>query len=187
MRKNTSGFSIVELLIVIVIIGILASITLVTYDGVTDRARDAQTISAVNQWAKGLQMYKAKNGTFPNVRSCLGDNYKYGIDQQAGSGYQCRQFTPSDGINSNDTFNALLAPYMSNRPSPSMQTAIKSSTDWYRGAYFNPTGGSGHSVSIDYTISPHSDCPPSNGGYKTVYTETTSNKFKICCAELGIQ
>jgi len=40
--KNEIGFTIVELLIVIVVIGILAAITIVSYNGIQDRARTAQ-------------------------------------------------------------------------------------------------------------------------------------------------
>ena len=39
MKKTKSGFTIVELLIVIVVIGILAAITIVAYNGIQSRAR----------------------------------------------------------------------------------------------------------------------------------------------------
>ena len=42
VRKKQTGFTIVELLIVIVVIGILAAITIVAFNGVQQRARDAQ-------------------------------------------------------------------------------------------------------------------------------------------------
>lgn len=40
--QKQNGFTIVELLIVIVVIGILAAITIVSYNGIQDRARTAQ-------------------------------------------------------------------------------------------------------------------------------------------------
>jgi general secretion pathway protein G len=44
-QKQQSGFTIVELLIVIVVIGILAAITIVAYNGVQNRAKTAALTS----------------------------------------------------------------------------------------------------------------------------------------------
>ena len=46
------GFTIVELLIVIVIIGILAALVVLAYSGIQDRANNQQTESAVNAYRK---------------------------------------------------------------------------------------------------------------------------------------
>lgn len=51
------GFTIVELLIVIVVIGILAAITIVAFNGVQQQARDSQRKSDVKQIAKALQLW----------------------------------------------------------------------------------------------------------------------------------
>lgn len=42
MRKSVSGFTIVELLIVIIVIAILATISVVAYNGVQQRAKFTQ-------------------------------------------------------------------------------------------------------------------------------------------------
>lgn len=60
------GFTIVELLIVIVIIGILASITIVAYNGIQGRARDSARISDINAIRKALEVYKSFNGEYPD-------------------------------------------------------------------------------------------------------------------------
>jgi type II secretion system protein G len=60
------GFTIVELLIVIVIIAILAAITIVAFNGVQVRARDSQRRSDVAIITKALELYYIDNGKFPN-------------------------------------------------------------------------------------------------------------------------
>lgn len=61
-KRKQSGFTIVELLIVIVVIGILAAITIVAYNGVTARANDSKMRSAVNQLEKAMQIWASTNG-----------------------------------------------------------------------------------------------------------------------------
>ena len=63
--KYQSGFTIVELLIVIVIIGILAAITIVAFNGIQQRARDSQRSSDVGVITKALELYYIDNGAFP--------------------------------------------------------------------------------------------------------------------------
>lgn len=59
------GFTIVELLIVIVVIGILAAITIVAYNGTQQRARDSQRESDVKTIVKALELYYIDNGKYP--------------------------------------------------------------------------------------------------------------------------
>jgi len=66
-QKRKSGFTIVELLIVIVVIGILAAITIVSFNGVTAKAKFAGYQSDMKNTIKFLEMYKAENGAYPLV------------------------------------------------------------------------------------------------------------------------
>lgn len=66
-RHNNQGFTIVELVIVIVIIGILTAIGLVTYNGLTDRAKKAQVDSAVSNLSNFLDVYYAEKGVYPDT------------------------------------------------------------------------------------------------------------------------
>jgi prepilin-type N-terminal cleavage/methylation domain-containing protein len=66
-NKNeiSSGFTITELLIVVVVIAILASITIVSYRGISNRAYDAAVSSDLSTLAKKIEMFKAANSKFP--------------------------------------------------------------------------------------------------------------------------
>lgn len=59
------GFTIVELLIVIVVIGILAAITIVAFNGVQKQARDTERISEVKAMQKAIEMYRVEKGEYP--------------------------------------------------------------------------------------------------------------------------
>lgn len=60
-----SGFTIVELLIVIVVIGILAAIMIVAYNGIQNRATDATNLSNANVITKAIAAYKIDHNDLP--------------------------------------------------------------------------------------------------------------------------
>lgn len=62
MLKTKSGFTLVELLIVIVVIGILAAITLVAYNGIQQKATDAQLNQGAADFTKALQLWSVDHG-----------------------------------------------------------------------------------------------------------------------------
>lgn len=64
MRKT--GFTIVELLIVVVVLAILATLSIVAYNGVIDRARASRFSSAVDSVQKTLVAAKSVGTPFPN-------------------------------------------------------------------------------------------------------------------------
>lgn len=60
--QKQNGFTIVELLIVIVVIGILAAITIVSYNGITSRANTNTAKSNVATFLKKAELYAAESG-----------------------------------------------------------------------------------------------------------------------------
>ncbi|MBM3210179.1 prepilin-type N-terminal cleavage/methylation domain-containing protein [Candidatus Saccharibacteria bacterium] len=100
-RINSSyrGFTIVELLIVIVVIAILASITIVAYNGIQTRATNTARYNEIKAWQKSFELYKATYGNYPAVADggyCLGYNFPSGT----GGAQRCRDFNTSTGGNS---------------------------------------------------------------------------------------
>lgn len=59
------GFTIVELLIVIVVVGILAAISLVAYSGVQQRARESAIMATLSSVMKKIEMYTVEHDTVP--------------------------------------------------------------------------------------------------------------------------
>lgn len=70
MKKSTSGFTIVELLIAIVVVAILAAISVVAYRGVTQRATEAALQSDLDRAHKEIGAHQAISGSLPLGDSC---------------------------------------------------------------------------------------------------------------------
>lgn len=64
-NRTAPAFTIVELLVVIVIIGVLASITIVSYSGITKRANAAVLQSDLSNASKKIVVYNALYGSYP--------------------------------------------------------------------------------------------------------------------------
>ncbi len=198
MRKNTSGFTVVELIVIIVVIAILASITIVSYAQVTKNARTAQTTSAATQWAKALSLYKIRNGSLPNFSGCLGYNYRYNYtnDTTVGPG-QCQQSNSTTGVTSatlgpgGKTLTAVLTPFTTSQPTPAFVTAGASATSWERGIYYYNDTGSPVNAYIDIVLDGTvalAACPSINGlsatGANTPAGMGSTNT--ICTYKIGV-
>jgi len=143
MTKTTSGFTIVELLIVIVVIAILAAISIVAYNGIQTRANNTQTIDAAKQYIKAFHLYAIDNNDYPNTNSCLGDSYPAPYNRclsQAGAS-SCFGL----GSSASQTVTNALKPYMNNKvANPNMQGA-GCGGDTYVGLYSNYAAASKYS------------------------------------------
>lgn len=95
MKRSVSGFTIVELLLVIVVIGILVSIVAVSYNSVQAHSRNANRATEVRNWHNLLELYKSSFGTYPPIANgnyCLGRNFPMGTDNQR----RCRDSAMTD-------------------------------------------------------------------------------------------
>jgi prepilin-type N-terminal cleavage/methylation domain-containing protein len=66
---KTRGFTLVELLIVIVVIAILAAITIVAYNGIQQRAHTSGQKTAASTLHKKMEAYYAINNAYPTFNS----------------------------------------------------------------------------------------------------------------------
>ena len=66
-RSQSSGFTIVELLIVIVVIGILAGLVITTYNGIQQKARNTERTTDLKTFQSQLEAYNANNGRYPTT------------------------------------------------------------------------------------------------------------------------
>ena len=71
IKTKSQGFTIVELLIVVVVIAILAAITIVSYNGITARANASASKSTAATVQKKAEAYNAENSTYPATADLL--------------------------------------------------------------------------------------------------------------------
>ncbi|MGV9001730.1 MAG: type IV pilin protein [Candidatus Saccharimonadaceae bacterium] len=64
-NRSRQGFTIVELLIVIVVIAILAAITIVSYAGIQGRAYAVSVQSDIHNAGEQIEIFKLDNGYYP--------------------------------------------------------------------------------------------------------------------------
>lgn len=62
---NKKGFTLIELMVVIALIGILASVILASFTAVRARNRDGKRVSDIREIEKALSLYQIENNTFP--------------------------------------------------------------------------------------------------------------------------
>ena len=64
-KIHHSAFTLIELLVVIAIIGLLSTLSVVAFNSVRAKARDARRLSDVKQIATALEFYYNDNGRYP--------------------------------------------------------------------------------------------------------------------------
>jgi len=77
INSNKRGFTIVELLIVIVVIAILAAISIVAYNGIQNRGKTSAGAALAGQIVKKAEAYNTIQSSYPTAAELIG-NYDKG-------------------------------------------------------------------------------------------------------------
>ena len=166
MHKTKSGFTIVELLIVIVVIAILAAISIIAYNGIQQRAHNSQIASVIQSYKKALIQYAIERQAYPTTGNvCLGDEYPDMGAYTVANGRNCFRSNSTGGI-MNASFNNGIRPYLSNKvPTPNNTIFGDGSSPWsLRGATFFASStlvidGVANPWAIVYAAEGQTQCP----------------------------
>lgn len=87
LNRKQEGFTIVELLIVIVVIGILAALVITTFTGIQQKARDTERTTDIKALHGQIEAYFAQQQKYPTLGnmndSAWRTQYMKGLDQDA--------------------------------------------------------------------------------------------------------
>ncbi|MBT9605753.1 MAG: hypothetical protein IV096_04095 [Microbacterium sp.] len=98
-----------ELLIVVVVIAILAAITIVAYNGVTQQAKNASRATELAQWKKKAELHKVSN----NIECPDGYVFVYGNGALGTSDFCVMKYEAKNDGNGNAVSTASGAPWAS--------------------------------------------------------------------------
>ena len=77
-NDNTRGFTLVELMIVVIVIGILAVVAIPMYQVVPERSRGTEAIAGLGLIREAMRAYYAEHGTYENAAFTDGANVTVG-------------------------------------------------------------------------------------------------------------
>ena len=158
MKLHSKGFTIVELLIVIVVIGILAAITIVSYSGISTRAENTKTISGIEKYAKALQIYATNTGAYPITSyPCLGPLGSKCSDISSSPTNTC---AGSGSATANATFDTAIKSVLNTMPELSTQS-MDCNGNLYSGAFYSSSNGA--SANINYFLKGDQPCVAPGG------------------------
>jgi general secretion pathway protein G len=71
LRSSSAGFTLVELMLVLVILGILAGLVLPQFAGRQDQARNTAAITQISTFNTALSAYEVDTGSYPSTQAGL--------------------------------------------------------------------------------------------------------------------
>jgi len=179
--QKQKGFTIVELLIVIVVIAILAAISVVAYNGIQTRSENTKTVQGVAQYVKVLHSYAATYGNYPveGAFPCLGPMGTT-CARMSGDGSGCLPESGGDGgAAAQTTFDTEIKKILTTLPTVSSQR-MNCNGSMYAGAYYRPSTGT--TATIVYFLKGDEAC--SGIGGATGFTKTQRGEMTRCVASL---
>ena len=110
MHKDTRyGFTIVELLVVVLIIAVIATLSTMSYGAMQKRSLNIAQLEDMNQVSKAMETYRAKNGYWPPATASADGGYCLGVGYPSG---RCRDHAaafPNSYAESDRTITDALA------------------------------------------------------------------------------
>jgi prepilin-type N-terminal cleavage/methylation domain-containing protein len=113
MIRNNKGFTLIELMVVISIIGLLSSIVLASIKDARDRSVATKFKSEIQQFISALELYKTSTGKYPYEGGYPGFNSVFTTTIANNN----QEFTAySFGRQVNTPLSTLMAPYLKSLP-----------------------------------------------------------------------
>jgi len=180
LRKYQTGFTLVEILIVIGILGVLSTVGFTSYTATQKNSRDSRRKIDLEMIKQALEVYKSDKGNYPP--GSVGDVF---CDSSLGAyvGAACNgSFVPCTSNCGNDWSYTELIGYESDLWEGLVPTYIQklpvdptnSKTSYY---YYEPNCGGAATVCGISVTCPASTCCAYELG---AYLESTSTWYKIC-------
>lgn len=170
MKKSIKGFTIVELLIVIVVIGILATVTLVAFNGISQKATVSSIQSDLENNSKLLKNYYTEYGSYPI--DVLTDANKCPTNPNTDSRY-CLKLSSNNSI---DYYNGTASGFVLRIKSGSVTYSVTNTSSPVEYLGFTVTGGTVSYVDSN-GLNPRTSGPYA-GGY-TIRTFTSSGTLDV--------
>lgn len=174
MKSN--GFTLVELIIVIVVLGILAGIGVVGYGNIQERTRSSKVAAAIDAYVKAFEQYKQQSRAYPlpsdkatTASSCLGLTSEFPATARFGANV-C-ETSRSDSISAD--LNSKLQPLLQTMPNANLQEVEYETGKFARGILYSPAN-----QHLWYVMSGNKDCP------RGTKTSAMSGAASICTVSL---